>query len=106
MSVLVQANDDIEPWCFTGVYGPQTNANKVEWLDELRAIQTSITCPWLIAGDFNIILDATDKTNMNLNQQNMGRFRRFVDELELKGVPLHVRLYTWSSGRERPKLEK
>lgn len=36
----------------------------------------------------------------------MGRFHRFVDELELKDVPLHVRLYTWSSGRERPTLEK
>lgn len=68
MSVLVQANDDIEPWCLTSVYGPQTNADKVEWLDKLRAIQTSITCPWLIARDFNLILYATDKTNMNLNR--------------------------------------
>jgi len=106
VSVLLTANDGTEPWCLTGVYGPQPDADKVEFLNELRSIQTSISCPWMIAGDFNLILDATDKNNLNLNRRNMGRFHRFVDEMELKDVPLHGRYFTWSSERENPTLEK
>jgi hypothetical protein len=48
-------------------------------------------CPWLLAGDFNLILDATDKNNANLNRRKMGRFRWFVDDAELKDLHLHGR---------------
>jgi len=48
---------------------------------------------------FNLTLDATDKNNLNLNRRNMGRFRRFVDEMELKDVPLHGRYFMWSNER-------
>ena len=58
----------------------------------------------MVPGDFNLILDAADKNNANLKRRNMGRFRRFVDEAELKD--LHGRRYTWSNGCARPTLEK
>ena len=103
VSVLLQASDGSEPWCLTSVYGPQPDVDKVEFLAELRSIRSSISHPWMIAGDFNLILDATDKNNLNLNRRNMGRFRRFVDEMELKDVPLHGRYFTWSNERERTR---
>jgi len=106
VSVLLQASDGSEPWCLTSVYGLQPDADKVEFLAELRSIRSSISHPWMIAGDFNLILDATDKNNLNLNRRNMGRFRRFVDEMELKDVPLHGRYFTWSNERENATLEK
>jgi len=106
VSVLLQASDGSEPWCLTSVYGPQPDADKVEFLAELRSIRSSISHQWMIAGDFNLILDATDKNNLNLKRRNMGRFRRFVDEMELKDVPLHGRYFTWSNERENATLEK
>ena len=39
-------------------------------------------------------------SNLNLNRRNIGRFRRFVDEMELKDVPLHGR-YSRGVTRER-----
>ena len=45
-------------------------------------------------------------SNLNLNRRNIGRFRRFVDEMELKDVPLHGRYFTWSNERENATLEK
>lgn len=36
----------------------------------------------------------------------MGRFRRFVNEMELKEIPLVGRRYTWSNERESPTLVK
>lgn len=36
----------------------------------------------------------------------MGRFRRFVDKMEIKDIHLHRRNYTWSNQRRNPTLEK
>jgi hypothetical protein len=36
----------------------------------------------------------------------MGRFRRLVNDLDLKEVPLLGRRYTWSNERETPTLIK
>jgi hypothetical protein len=34
----------------------------------------------------------------------MGRFRRFLDEVEVKEIPLLGRKYTWSNERSSPTL--
>lgn len=38
--------------------------------------------------DFNLILDVSDKNNANINQCNLGRFRRFVNKIELKDISM------------------
>lgn len=60
----------------------------------------------MVAGDFNLILDAQDKNNANIKKRNMGRFRCFMIEMELKDVILHGRRFTWSNNRQCPTLEK
>jgi hypothetical protein len=45
-----------------------------------------------------------DKSNGNLNHAMMGRFRRVIYDLALKGLPLHGRKFTWSNRRESPTL--
>jgi hypothetical protein len=39
-----------------------------------------------VAGDFNLIVDAADKNNANLNRCMMGKFRRLLSELDLKEI--------------------
>ena len=60
----------------------------------------------MLAGDFNMIYCSEDKNNDNVNRAMLGRFRRFVNDLELKEIPLLGRRYTWSNGRESPTLVK
>jgi hypothetical protein len=43
-------------WWFTGVYGPQADDEKVLFLQELRNIRALCNGPWLVAGDFNLII--------------------------------------------------
>lgn len=95
-----------EPCCLTVVYGPQVDVDKVQFLDELRAVHATVDKPWIAAGDFNLILNAADKSNDNINRRNMGRFWRFVEETEIKDVHLHGRSYTWSNERDNPTLVK
>jgi exonuclease III len=51
----------------------------------------------LLGGDFNLIYKDEDKNNTNLDRAMMGRFRRFIDAVAVKEIPLHGRKYTWSS---------
>jgi len=53
-----------------------------------------------------MIYCSEDKNNENINRAMMGRFRRFVNELELKEIPLLGRRYTWSNERVSPTLVK
>ena len=72
-------------------------------LEERRSL-----CPgaWLLIGDFNMILHASEKNNNNLDRANMNRFREFVSGLELKDVYMHGRLFTWSNERRTPTMSR
>ncbi|KAJ1262463.1 hypothetical protein BS78_09G109600 [Paspalum vaginatum] len=70
-----------EPWWFTGVYGPQTDNQKMNFLQELRNIRQECHGPWAIGGDFNLIYMAVDKNNANVNRAMMGRFQKILGGL-------------------------
>jgi hypothetical protein len=98
------AGDD--GWWFTGVYGPQTDANKLLFLRELQDVRDLHPGPWAVVGDFNLIVEAQDKNNLNLNRRMMGKFRRLLNDLELKDLYFNGRRYTWSNEREQATLER
>lgn len=66
------------------VYGPQSDEDKVLFLQELRDIRDLHVGPWILAGDFNLIVDPSD----------------------LKALYLNGRRFTWSNEREHATLEK
>jgi hypothetical protein len=70
----------------TCVYGPQAEADKIAFLAELRDIRGIHRAPWALCGDFNMIYRDEDKNNGNLNRRMMGRFRRFLNDCELKEI--------------------
>jgi hypothetical protein len=86
------------------VYGPQEDADKIAFLTELRAVREAHAGPWVLCGDFNMIYRDEDKNNDNLHRRMMARFRRFLNDCELKEIYLHGRRYTWSNERESPTL--
>lgn len=93
-------------WCLTAVYGPQEDNEKIQFLGELRWIHQSVTDKWLLIGDFNMILQARDKSNANLNRRLMGAFRDAVRDLELKELNLRGRKYTWSNERTHTRIDR
>ena len=59
-------------WQIMVVYGPQGEAAKLQFLQELNNIPPPENDRWLILGDFNLIYQAKDKNNSNLNRRLMG----------------------------------
>jgi exonuclease III len=93
-----------EPWWITTVYGPQDEAKKGLFLEELEVVRDQCPGPWAIIGDFNLILDEADKSNSRINRRTMRAFRQTVGTLQLLDIHLHGRRYTWSNDREQPTL--
>jgi hypothetical protein len=56
--------------------------------------------------DFNLIYNASDKNNSKINRAMMGCFRRLIDDLAIKEIPLLDRKYTWSNQHEDHVLVK
>lgn len=106
-SVSIQfRNGQDAPWWLTRVYGPHVDGEKQAFLDELREVRSHCHGPWVETGDFNMIYCSEDKNNDNINRAMMGYFCCFVNDMELKEIPLLGRRYTWSNKREAPTLVK
>jgi hypothetical protein len=95
-----------EPWWLTTLYGPQGTTDKITFLRELSERRSLCPRAWLVIGDFNMTLRASEKSNANLDRANMARFRDFVNSEELKECYMHGRLFTWSSERRRPTMSR
>lgn len=98
------AMPDATHWWLTVVYGPQADAAKIAFLQELREVRAACPGPWMLCGDFNLIYREEDKNNRNLNRRMMGKFRRLIDDLTLKEVYLNGLRYTWSNEQSPPTL--
>lgn len=106
LTALVMCPEDERPWWLTCVYGPQDEADKVEFFQDLVDIRDLHVGPWLVAGDFNLIAKEEDKSNGLINRRMMGRFRAKLNMLELKEIYLNGRRYTWSNERQVAIMEK
>ena len=93
-------------WQITVVYGPQGDAEKLQFLQELRTIRAPAHGKWLILGDFNLIYQAEDKNNTNLNRRLIGTFKAVIDDLSLKEIGLNGRHFTWSNKQDNPTLTR
>jgi hypothetical protein len=65
---------DNNRWWPTTVYGPQSNEDKIEFMRELAERRSLCPGPWMILGDFNMILHAEDKNNDRLDRNMMAIF--------------------------------
>lgn len=107
ITTLVQPFADPDAvWWLTGVYGPQADHDKIEFLQELLEIRDLHAGPWVVTGDFNLLVDPDDKNNSLVNRRMMARFKAKLNVLELKEVYLNDRRYTCSNERVQPTLEK
>jgi exonuclease III len=95
---------NVTPWWLTAVYGPQDDADKIAFLQEIRDVRADSAGPWMLCGDFNLIYRDKDKNNGHVNRRMMGRFRRVLNDLALKEVYLNGRRYTWSNEQSPPTL--
>jgi exonuclease III len=106
ITTIIRQLSDNKTWSITGVYGPHGDAEKAEFMQELKQIKLSTNAKWIILGDFNLYHKAYDKSSGRLNHRNMSRFRCTLDELEMRELHLHGHRFTRTSGTANPVQTK
>ena len=106
ISAIITSRADNSQWSITGVYGPQEDQEKIQFISEMCSLRHQMLPSWIILGDFNLIYRACDKNTDRVNRGMMHRFKSALDNLELKEIHLHGRKYTWSSETDSPILTK
>lgn len=104
VSAVVTTTPGVSPWWITGVYGPQSDADKLAFVSELHDLCNNMAGPWLLGGDFNLVTSIADKNNGQINHRTLSKFRRFITDHGLRDIYLHGRRYTWSNEQSNPTL--
>lgn len=105
LSLEITLRQNNSRFYLTAVYGPTEHAEKDDFLIELIASQPVLSTPWICLGDFNLICEARDKNNSNINRSLMRKFRQALDASELMEIRVQNRKYTWSNGQRNPTME-
>jgi hypothetical protein len=88
----------------TGVYGPQEDCDKRLFLRELRTLKDLVQPAWLVLGHFNLICSDQDKSNGKVNHRMMTSFRRALNHIAVRGIPLRGKKFTWSNDCSSPAM--
>ncbi|GMI66103.1 hypothetical protein HRI_000279600 [Hibiscus trionum] len=91
-------NSDLQ-WRFTGFYGNSVESQRSLSWDLLRSLDTNRTSPWLVAGDFNEVMPASEKKGGRVrSERNMEAFRSAMRDCDLADLGFSGKWYTWERG--------
>lgn len=102
LSATISMRSEESCWSTTVVYGPQLEAQKISFLNEIHDLQHDMKPAWLIIGDFNLIYKAADKNNDRLDRRMMQRFKGAIDRLGIKELELAGRRFTRAKDGANP----
>ncbi|GMI74475.1 hypothetical protein HRI_001116800 [Hibiscus trionum] len=92
-------NSDLQ-WRFTSFYGNPVESQRSSSWDLLRSLDTDRTSPWLVAGDFNEVMLASEKKGGCVrSERNMEAFRSAMCDCDLADLGFSGNWYTWERGR-------
>lgn len=93
-------------WSMTGVYGPHSDIEKILFLQEILDVSNQALSARLLLGDFNLILNAHEKNNAQVNLPVLHRFKTTIDNLELARIELRGKKYTWCNDQQSPTMAR
>ncbi|TYJ17202.1 hypothetical protein E1A91_A09G035900v1 [Gossypium mustelinum] len=103
---LVRLEDDAV-LRFTGFYGQTDSSQRQQAWNMLRRVSDKVTEGWIVGGDFNAILNDSEKEGGRCKPKILIEdFGNFLEELKLTDVKPCNRWFTWTYNREGDRLVK
>jgi ribonuclease HI len=88
-------------WKFTGFYGHPEAPRRYEAWELLKFLARTAPSPWLVIGDFNEIVNGTEKWGGNTKPRwQMQAFQQTLEECNLTDLGFRGSKYTWSNCRD------
>jgi hypothetical protein len=93
-------------WVFSGVYGPQTDRERLLMWYELAGISSWWDVPWCIGRNLNVVRFPSEKLRGLTFTQAMVGFADFISSCGLVDPPLKGGQFTWSNSREKEAMSR
>jgi exonuclease III len=106
VSATIKMLADNNEWSITGVYGPQSDNDKIQFMQEIIDLKHHMLPAWLILGDFNLIYRTQDKSKGRLNLSLLNSFKTTIDNLLLAPIELRGKKFTWCNDQQSPTMTK
>ncbi|XP_027118540.1 uncharacterized protein [Coffea arabica] len=89
------------------VYARCSRVGRRELWAAMEELMGTVRGPWLVAGDFNVISNAEERTGGSpANARNMEEFNAAIGTCGLEEVPFDGSLFTWTNGRVWQRLDR
>jgi exonuclease III len=107
INAIISRGRDGTEWKFFGIYGnPETAKRKETWA-LMRHLATFSPKPWLCMGDFNEIINLSEKWGaITRANGQMEAFRRTLEDCQLCDLGYKGEKYTWNNGRHGAQFTK
>ncbi|KAE8790479.1 hypothetical protein D1007_35250 [Hordeum vulgare] len=89
-------------WEVIIVYGPADHGRSANFLAELKNKVERCSTPVVVAGDFNLIRWACDKSSPNVDRVRMRLFNDCIADLALREIARVGARFTWSNKQADP----
>ncbi|KAL0451955.1 UNVERIFIED_CONTAM: hypothetical protein Slati_1173600 [Sesamum latifolium] len=99
----VRLNETEECWRFSGIYGEPESSKRGEFWNLLRRLHNLSVRPWLCAGDFNEILEHSEKKGGPMRAEwQIRNFRTCIADCGLHDLGFCGDSYTWCNNQQPP----
>ena len=85
---------------FCNVYAANTEKKRKELWDFILQAQSLLPFPWCIGGDFNTVLNPSERRGSACNMGSIRNFNTFIFQARVVDLPLRGASFTWSNNRE------
>ncbi|KAK2650617.1 hypothetical protein Ddye_018106 [Dipteronia dyeriana] len=83
------------------VYAANSETERKELWEYILNVQSSSSFPWCIGGDFNTILDPSERIGAGCDMSSIQNFNSFVLRAKVVDLPLQYISFTWSNNRDK-----
>lgn len=84
----------------TSIYATCNALERLELWDELERLAEEVDVPWIVEGDFNVILDQLEKLGgLPVSLQEIINFSQCINNCSLREIKFTGSAYTWWNGR-------
>lgn len=86
---------------FCNVYAPNVESERKILWDFIVDAQGSLPMSWCSGGDFNTVLDPSERRGGVCNAESLSNFNLFTIRAKVFNIPIQGLCFTWTNSRER-----
>ncbi|XP_020253738.1 uncharacterized protein LOC109830781 [Asparagus officinalis] len=101
MTCAVESKDYRLSCIFTVVYALNDNSGRKSLWHDILAFKQNVSCPWIIGGDFNTIIDNNEKIGGSLvTDTDTEDFQNFISSCQLMHLKTTGCFFTWCNKQD------